>query len=194
MLNIPKHAAWLVPVAALLAFLLWLKRRKANFYVDGVSGADDTGYVVPKIAADAEAFKAVIPALISKYGQERAEIVERMYRWETAHFTSQQYQSTNTPGMEAHGIAPTYGWYVPFFMVNPSYMPIGTQNMTENGTGKEKRFVVMPSVEAGAMFLADYIGRYNGDYARWYSTNEASKANYRSKIMSVVPRFARGIA
>ncbi|TPQ03774.1 hypothetical protein FJR63_23900, partial [Salmonella enterica] len=46
-------------------------------------------------------------------------IVERIFRIETTHFTSGQYQHCGAPGMEVHGSPPAYGWSSDFFCAAP---------------------------------------------------------------------------
>jgi hypothetical protein len=180
------------------SFIMWRIQRRRNFYKERhITESDngettETNYTNMKNFTEAD-FRAAAPELIKKHGKELAAKVEQLFRWETAHFKSQQYQKTGAPGMESHGIAPTYGWYAPFFLANPSYLPIGTHTMTENGTGKQKTFVIMPSVLAAAMFVADYIKRY-GNPGRWYSMNAASQASYNTKISQVIPRIVNSIA
>ncbi|QXP58222.1 hypothetical protein [Olleya sp. HaHaR_3_96] len=43
----------------------------------------------------------------------------------------------------------------------------------------------MPSVEAGMMYKAFYIKKYNMDYARWYSKNEDAKKRYRESLKGI---------
>ncbi|RZK99900.1 MAG: hypothetical protein EOO89_30810, partial [Pedobacter sp.] len=116
-----------------------------------------------------------LQAVYKKYGKEMAETVERMYRMETNHFKSGQYRNTGTGGMEVFGSDPYYGWDPKFFKANPQYTPEGIYSAYEGKglsgiggnqqvTNRAKRFVVMPSVEAGMMFKANYINRYNGNY------------------------------
>lgn len=131
------------------------------------------------------------------YGVDMARSIEKVARLETNHFKSLQYKTTGTGGMEAHGAAPYYGWYSPFFIKNPEYTPIGTTDMLENEgaskiggnaqSNKPKAFVIMPSVEAWMMFLADYAIRYknNGGILRWYSTNKDSQNLYASTLAKI---------
>ncbi|WP_159246045.1 hypothetical protein [Tenacibaculum maritimum] len=49
----------------------------------------------------------------------------------------------------------------------------------------KKRFVIMPSVEAGMMYKIYYIKKYNMDYARWYSKNEDVKKRYRESLKGI---------
>lgn len=137
------------------------------------------------------------------YGREMAETVESMYRIETNHFKSKQYILSGTPGMEKHGAEPYYGWGSDFFETHPQYSPVGVVGMNEGaglstigGTAqlknREKIFVKLPSVEAGMMYLASYINKYDGNYARWYSTDTKQQAIYRKQVSSVTPRIVNG--
>lgn len=62
----------------------------------------------------AEDAKTGLKAVFDQYGEERATIVEKMYRLETSHFKSGGYKNTGTGGMEAkvghENDAPYYGW------------------------------------------------------------------------------------
>ncbi|UII28971.1 M23 family metallopeptidase [Fulvivirga maritima] len=138
--------------------------------------------------------------IYDKYGEEMSIIIERMYRDETAHFTSLQYRKTGTGGMEAHGAAPYYGWSSNFFTLNPDFEPIGLTSFFE-GKGKsglggnqqvknrKKHFIVMPSVIAAMEYKAYYIKKYNGDYARWHSTEETAKKAYQKYLEKISPKF-----
>jgi RHS repeat-associated protein len=149
--------------------------------------------------------RAGIKAVYEKYGATMAATVEKMYRFETNHFKSKQYKETGTPGMEVHGAAPSYGWGgQEFFDNNPEYKPEGTTGMYENKglsgsggnaqvKGKQKEFIVMPSVEAGMMYLADYIIRNNGNYARWFSTDPKKQELYKQNLEGIIPRITNEI-
>ena len=121
------------------------------------------------------------------YGPEMTKIIEKMYRFETRHFTSVQYQLTGTPGMEAppDAKAPYYGWAPEFFKAHPEYAPIGTTGLHDStgisnqGGNKQKegivQYVKFSSVEAGMMHLAYRIKNvYKGNIALWHSRNDAS--------------------
>jgi hypothetical protein len=102
--------------------------------------------------------------------------------------------------MEVHGPPPFYGYDKNFFTQYPEYTPAGTWSIFENkglsdvggnkqATMKKKVFVVMPSAEAALMFNAFYIKKYNGNYARWFSTDPIKQELYRKKIESIRPRL-----
>ncbi len=149
---------------------------------------------------DLEDAKSGLRKIFDDHGREMAIIIERMYRWETSHFKSGQYKLTGTPGMEASGPAPYYGWDSTFFSSYPEYTPMGLIYMMEgrglSGVGgnpqdteNAKRFVVFPSVEGAMKYLANFIIRYNGNYARWFSIQASRQRLYRQKLNGVVPRI-----
>lgn len=109
------------------------------------------------------------------------KLVEQIYRLETAHFRSTQYIRTGTPGMERHGKKFPWGWTM-FADLWKSFRfrPVGVITMTENYTGVEKQFLVMPSVFAGITALLLYIDKF-GAY-RWYSTDPVKQAEYKAKL------------
>jgi hypothetical protein len=133
-------------------------------------------------------FETIVPDLVKEFGIDITYFVESIYRLETRNFDSLQYKKTGTPGMEAHGLPPTYGWYKPFFDRYPEFLPIGVYPMRENNTGIIKPFLIMPSVRAGAFFLGDYIRRWNNPL-RWFSTNPEAQQRYLASLRNVTPTF-----
>lgn len=135
-----------------------------------------------------------------KYGKDIATIVEKMYRMETSHFTSQQYQYCGTGGMEAFGDPPYYGWDSTTYKNHPEHTPIGTWSAYE-GPGlsaqggnaqiknKPKTFVKLPTVLAGMEYKAEYIQRHDGNYARWYNTDPDAQEKYRESLKGVRARI-----
>jgi hypothetical protein len=181
----------------------WLGGENFNF---GTFNLDNiTVFAQPKVKNilmnfDAIDGKKALYQVYTNYGAEMSKNVERIYRSETSHFKSKQYRLTGTGGMEAHGKGPYYGWDSEFFVNNPEYAPIGTTSMFEgkglSGLGgnaqvknRPKIFVVMPTAEAGMMYLVNYINRYHGNYARWHSTNPSNQEAYRTSLTSIKPRF-----
>lgn len=145
---------------------------------------------------NADDAKEALQVVKNNYGLAMAKRIEQVARLETAHFNSAQYKATGTGGMEAHGAPPFYGWYSNFFLSRPQYTPVGTINFTENGTGLTKTFVIMPSVEAWMMFLADYAQRYatQGGILRWYSTNAQAQAQYAASLDQISTPFSNSIS
>lgn len=182
-----KRTFYIVMAAALVlsAILWWYYRRQSDFKAAYIAGKEYT-------ADDARAAIAVVKAT---YGATMAANIERLARWETGHFTSLQYRKTGTGGMIAGGGAPYYGFYAPFFLAHPSYTPVGTTEMLANtdvwGDGGKKVFVIMPSVEAWMMFLADYATRYKneGGIYRWAGTDPVKQQQYAAYLSKVSTPF-----
>jgi hypothetical protein len=194
---------WWLAIAAILV-LSTLYTMEVNRRSSAMKTLTDNAMKGKKFTeADAVPALAKVKAV---YGKDMAVLIEKVARWETAHFKSKQYQLTGTGGMEAFGSAPYYGWFAPFFVANPSYAPIGTTAMLENKglsaeggnaqSAKPKVFVIMPSVEAWMMFLADYSTRYksSGGIARWYSTDPANQKLYMDKLATVSPKIVNSLA
>jgi hypothetical protein len=132
------------------------------------------------------------------YGREMAEIIERIYRIETTHFTSRQYARCGTAGMEAFSTPPHYGWDASLF----SELPTGTWKafegvgLSESGGNKQiknrkKSFVVFPSVQSAMDFQAKHITKHDGNYARWHARDAAPQQEYREKLRSIRPKIVR---
>ena len=195
---------WWVIIGMLVAVLLitfTYRKRQA----DVLTKIDEAVKENKTLFTEADA-KTALAKIVSVYGKPLAKQIEQVARLETSHFKSQQYKLTGTGGMEAHGNAPYYGWYSAFFIANPQYTPVGTTDMLE-GKGaseiggnaqstKPKVFVIMPSVEAWMMFLADYAKRYatEGGIARWYSTDKAKQTIYLASLNQIIPRIVNQFA
>jgi hypothetical protein len=110
--------------------------------------------------------------MAGKYGKERAQLLEKIMRWETAHFKSGQYKKGGSAGMEAGR------WY---------NLPDGlsTYQMKDNLTGYMATFIKWTSVIQFLEYLNKYIDRYNGNFARWNTTDPQRQADYRAKVLSV---------
>lgn len=119
--------------------------------------------------------KEAIQEVTKKYGTATAQTVEKMMRLETAHFTSMQYRLTGTAGMEIG----KWGKSVP---------NAGTVQMKEGGTGIKKTFLVW-NPKNFALFLADYITRYNGNFARWNSLQPDTQKEYANRVSKIKSRF-----
>ncbi|HGH1347634.1 LysM peptidoglycan-binding domain-containing protein [Acinetobacter baumannii] len=131
-----------------------------------------------------------------KYGKDIAIIVEKMYRVETRHFKSEQYQHCGTPGMEKNGSAPYYGWDSSLFTDKPTGTWSAYENAGLSGSGgnaqvttSKKVFVCVSSVLVGMTYVAKYIKKYNGNYARWFALEDGKQAVYRNALSKVKARI-----
>lgn len=134
-------------------------------------------------------------------GIELVTIIEKMYRLETAHFKSKQYQNCGTGGMEVFGKAPYYGWDSSLFTEPPigSWSAFEGKGLSEKGgneqvTDRKKEFVKLSSVLVGMEYKAKYIIKYNGNYERWYNKNNTShQLQYRNSLKNIKARFIEKI-
>lgn len=134
--------------------------------------------------------------LIEVTGRDLITIVEKMYRLETAHFTSKQYQNCGTGGMEVFGKAPFYGWDSTLFIEEPigTWSAFEGKGLSEQGgnqqeTSKKKEFIKLSSVLIGMEYKINYIIKYNGNYARWYNTKTDAQEKYRSSLLNIKAKF-----
>lgn len=144
--------------------------------------------------------KVALKVIYDTYGEDIALIVEKMYRGETTHFRSQQYKYCGTPGMEVgrKGTAPApyYGWDGNLFIEAPTgtwsaYEGEGLSKVGGNAqvTKSKKIFVCVSSVLVGMTFVAKYIQKYNGNYARWFSDKAPEQAVYREHMGKIKARI-----
>jgi hypothetical protein len=182
----------LIASALLVGLLVWNYNRRQTVFVNSYKAGKEF------TAADAQAALAVVK---NRYGLNMAKKVEQLARLETGHFTSQQYCKTGTGGMKALGPAPYYGWFSTFFVQHPSYMPIGTTQLIAKADqlgdpGGNYSWVIMPSVEAWMMFLADYATRYadKGGIYRWASTDPQIQSTYASYMAQISTPFTNALA
>lgn len=192
---------WVIlAVLAAAAWVYWKQNQRTTAAIKKIEDMAKAGEEFTE--ADA---KAALQKVAQIHGKQLAAQIEKVARLETAHFKSKQYLLTGTGGMEVHGSAPYYGWFAPFFVKNPSYTPVGTTAILENKgmstqgglpqSAKPKEFVIMPSVEAWMMFLADYATRHaaNGGIARWYSTDKTQQQMYNQKLAQITPKIVNNI-
>jgi hypothetical protein len=131
--------------------------------------------------------------VIQDYGVEYAKNVERLLRWETAHFKSRQWKNGSTAGMEATTEKFPFGWSSLKKFVNENNISenkFSTYKMIENNTGITKTFIKFPDEFTFIIFLAWFIRNVrNNRFGYWYSTNEENARRYEEKISKVIPRI-----
>lgn len=125
--------------------------------------------------------KSVLREIKQVYGDEMAKNVERIYRLETAHFTSGQFKKSGSPGMLKHSDKFPYGWTTPYnnlWKDNPDYAPVGEVSFMVNN--KKYTYLVFPNFKSAAFTLASYLDKYPP--GRWYSTVPSQQAEYVAKL------------
>lgn len=132
--------------------------------------------------------KSVFPNLTNE--PELNDIAERIYRKETAHFTSNIFQQTNGAGILAVSSQYPYGWLMlkNLWDKNPDIAPVGIYD-SPNGYS----YLIFPNLYAGAKAVAEIIKKRfdNGQHAGYYnSTVPAIADQYRDELTNVHPKFA----
>ena len=112
-------------------------------------------------------------------GRERARLIERMFRLETAHFKSGQYKLSGSAGMEMGN------WQ------GIDESKFSTFRMKDNhltGDKQMRTFIKWNSVLDFCLYLSDYIDRYDGNFARWNSRDSARQEMYRFRVSQIKNR------
>ncbi len=129
---------------------------------------------------------------------DESKKLEQLYRNETAHFTSGQFQKTFSAGMEKFSDKFPFGWVSlnKYFWSQPNrsqYKPIGFETFTEGLTGKKKTFLKFKSVyDAMLVNLMNARMKGNNFYA-WYSNDTNRQNIYKSRLDRIIPRLTKEI-
>lgn len=116
-------------------------------------------------------------------GKERAQLIERILRWETNHFKSKQYKLTGSAGMEdGKWVGLKQGSYTTIQMLD---------NHPHKVTNPMRTFIKWNNVLDFCLYLSDYIDRHKGNFGRWNSTNEAKQQVYVKCVNSVRNRIIK---
>lgn len=134
-------------------------------------------------------FQAGIEKVKNLFPPDILQMVERVYRLETANFKSGQYQLTGTPGMEATIKIYPYGWGKRLKKFN--IVPVGVVDMMDNPTKNtpkpsKKSFVALNDVSEGIKIIASYI--QDKGAGSWYAgTNKKMGLEYEKTLMQISP-------
>ncbi len=96
--------------------------------------------------------------------------------------------------------APNYGWDGSLYKTHPEYTPVGLWESFENKgmsgqggnkqvTDKKKKYIKFSSVEAGMMYIANFIQRHNGNVGRWHALDDHPRCpeKLRKKYKNMYP-------
>jgi hypothetical protein len=156
----------------ILLFVVYLILTKSKGKMNG-TGASLKDRNMKKSFTETDATNGLLK-ISKEVGKERAQLLERILRLETAHFTSSQYKQTGSAGMEEGK-----------WKNLPSYTTIPFKDNQDGHIGK---FIVWGSVYDFLNYLNDYIDRYNGNFARWNTTDQEKQNEYISKVNSIKNR------
>jgi len=131
------------------------------------------------------AFKIAAKKASKFYSKEIIQNCEKIFRLESANFTSGQFLGTWSPGMEKFSDTYPYGWKTlakNLWDTNPLTKPIGLKTFTENRTGIKKTFLKFTSLNASVFTVCKFLELNGNQPARWYSTNADSMAKYQTSL------------
>jgi len=135
--------------------------------------------------------QTVFLKLQTKYGTDYARQIEKLYRYETAHFSSGQYNKTWSAGMVATSAAFPFGWASlnEFLTANPQYK--GNFGTVEMNTSRGiKKYVKFPNLETAVFFIAWFIkNKRGGDVGKWNSLDAGESASYLAQLNRVSAQF-----
>jgi hypothetical protein len=171
-------------IGAVLLFLLLLPKKTAQTENNPMLAEDD---IIDSLRQ-----------LKNKYGSEKAAMIERLFRLETAHFKSSQWTNARTPGMEIGGGVRTFpfGWSSLYeFSKAYDYEPgdFSTWTHPENRTGKIKTFIVFPNVKAAFDFVGYLMNKRNWNFGSWYSTRPEYQQNYIDTLNTIRARYVEAL-
>lgn len=124
--------------------------------------------------------KDAILRIANLKGIDRAQLIERMLRLETAHFKSKQYQLSGSAGMEEGN------WRD---LPKNSYTTFQMKDNHLTGAKQMRTFIKWNSVYDFCVYLSDYIDRYKGNYARWNAVSKERQLAYEQKVKAIKNRF-----
>lgn len=179
----------IIPVAAVAALAVALKYGKDK----GVSNASqdpaqpapmppdpapNPGPATLDVAAEA---KAALAAIAKADGNKTvARLVEKLFRLETANFTSGLFRATNAAGQKALTSAYPWGWPRRGTVASDYNAPV---SMTDTGEGGAPvLWVAYKSLPVAMGYVAQYIRDHGGNAARWVGLDPARQAAYKAKL------------
>lgn len=175
-------------IAALVALAAALSKRRP--------GANDkpgevSGQVAPPEGNLAEVLRDAFNRVILDFGVEVAKNVERVYRLETANFTSGQFKRTNTPGMHAFSATFPFGWSLAADGLTASdFWP--TIVMDENAGGTFQ-WVVFKDLGQAIHYVGYFLNKYDNNPGRWKSTDPTQQARYRDAVAAIEPKIVNNL-
>lgn len=134
------------------------------------------------------------------YGKDNAIKVEALFRNETKHFKSGNFQICFSPGMEATVENYPYGWssLKPFWESKPEYKPIGIHEQIENSSGLlasrgERKFIKFPTLEAAMLTVAFRLNNKGWNTGAWFSNNPESQKKYSDYLLRIKTPIANSL-
>lgn len=146
--------------------------------------------------------KKALSDVFNQYGEDIALTVEAIYRNETKHFKSGNFQITLGAGMEdsSKNDAFPYGWasLKDFWLNNPDFAPIGIHKQVENDSGLAKSkgskdFLKFKTITAGMFAVAEIMKKRGNISGKWFSTEPKKIKAYSDYIAKIRTPFVNSI-
>ena len=133
--------------------------------------------------------------LVSVYGKDYMRRIEKLFRLETADFTSGGWTKTLTPGMVAvnHSTTFPFGWtslgvWASENGLNSSDFSAKYFAVTSNG--QPKTYVVFPNSALSVKYVSWFIDKYrNRDIGKWFSLDPDDAADYARDVDNWYTKF-----
>jgi Mg2+ and Co2+ transporter CorA len=175
-----------------IVYVIYVLTRKRKVTIESPSGQN------PKVITlnhpdsnysniDDDTYRALFADITKMFSKEVAELVEKIYRLETAHFKSEQYKNTGSAGMLSFGTVYPYGWYrlMPFWLANPQWAPTGV-GYTFKKSGQTYEYLKFPNF--GGFYTLSYFLSSNRP-GRWYSTDPEKQKEYEQKLEKIQTKY-----
>ena len=139
----------------------------------------------PGLPSPAE-LKAALAAVAAAYGLATARKVEKVYRLETANFSSGLYRATLAAGQKAFSASYPWGWPKRGTEASDYLAPV---EMVDTGEGIKSLWVAYRQVQVAMGYLAAFITDHGGNAARWNSTDPARQSEYAGKLATIATPY-----
>jgi hypothetical protein len=136
---------------------------------------------------DDDTYRALFVDISKIFSKEIAELVEKIYRLETAHFKSEQYINTGSAGMLSFGSVYPYGWYkmLPFWLANPQWAPTGVGYTFKKGN---ETFEYLKFPNFGGFYTLAYFLSSNRP-GKWNSIDPEKQKEYEQKLEKIQTKY-----
>lgn len=144
-----------------------------------------------KMEVTADEKQRAFQTIAAMYGTENARKLERMVRWETAHFTSNAFKKTFAAGMEATKTTFPYGWtsLASYWKLQPDSAPLNEFVVMTDSGGRKVKFLKFKSFLGALKTMAKFLSNNNWNAGEWYSNDPEAQKMYASKIDTVKNKF-----
>lgn len=170
------------------AFLYFFGKKKGgpvpgNEDVDTPPPPSIDPQTIPAPQPEAGDMKAALRAVIEHdQSPAIARLVEKIYRLETAHFTSKLYQATNAAGQKAVTKEFPFGWKARGTVASDYLPPVW---MVDTGEGKGSWWVAYKRLPVAVGVLAQVLRDRDANPGAWNSNDHAAQVAYVQKLQGV---------